>query len=38
MDKKDSNEGSHVTMGSFDVAEICELIGLYLLHVFYHYI
>ena len=30
MDKKDNPE-SDVTMGSYDGAELCELVGLYLL-------
>ena len=30
--KKDGDKDSDVTMGSFDEAEICELVGLYILH------
>ena len=33
MDKKDDNPYFDVTMGSYDGAEICELVGLYILHV-----
>ena len=31
MDKKDGNKDCDVTMGSFDGAEICQLVGLYVL-------
>ena len=30
--KKDGNKDFDVTMGSFDVAEICKVFGLYILH------
>ena len=33
MDKKDGDFYFDVTMGSYDGAEICELVGLYILHV-----
>ena len=31
--KKDGNKDFDVTMGSFDGAEICELVGLYILYI-----
>ena len=31
--KKDSDPNFNVTMGSYDGAEICQLVGLYILHV-----
>ena len=33
MDKKDGNKDFDVTMGSFDGAKICELVGLYILYI-----
>ena len=33
MNKKESNKDFDVTMGSFDGAEVCELVGLYILHI-----
>ena len=33
MDKKEGSKDFDVTMGSLDVAEICELIGLYILYI-----
>ena len=33
MDKKEGNKDCDVTMGSFDGAEICELVGLYVLYM-----
>ena len=30
---KDANKNFDVTMGSFDGAEICELVGLYILYI-----
>ena len=32
MDKKDGDKDFDVTMGSFDGAEICKVVGLYILH------
>ena len=32
MDKKGGGKDFDVTMGSFDGAEICEVVGLYILH------
>ena len=31
--KKEDNKDFDVTMGSFDGAEVCELVGLYILHI-----
>ena len=31
--KKEGNKDSDVTMGSFDSAEVCKLVGLYILHI-----
>ena len=31
--KKEGNKDFDVTMGSFDGAEVCELVGLYILHI-----
>ena len=31
--KKESNKDFDITMGSFDGAEVCELVGLYILHI-----
>ena len=33
MDKKESNKDFDVNMGSFDGAEVCELVGLCILHI-----
>ena len=33
MDKREGSKDFDVTMGSFDGAEICELVGLYILYI-----